>query len=200
MVYCAYKLHNPIVHLLGPRVRVRSKVGPQDLHESSPETVPHPLPDQYALVALISDLPLRLVQYIDLPDLYLAVLQVRLIGFVCPTVIWHASKGGDHVTAALGHALSYCALLTVYSCRQVPPGYLLQAGPRRLAGAVTTGFGRGSTQMGVPTANLPPEPLVDILKDLPSGVYFGCGSQMISSWSVCVENTATVSLLLKNQL
>lgn len=50
----------------------------QALHESSPETVPHPLPDEYRLAELISDLPLRLIQYLDLPDLYLAVLQVQL--------------------------------------------------------------------------------------------------------------------------
>ena len=56
---------------------------------------------------------------------------------------------------------------------QVPPGYHLQSGPRRLAGEVTAGFGRGSAQLGFPTANLPPGPLAEALAGLPSGVYFG---------------------------
>ena len=59
-------------------------------------------------------------------------------------------------------------------CVQVPPGFYLQSGPRRLAGEVTSGFGRGSAKLGFPTANLPPEPLADALAGLPSGVYFGC--------------------------
>jgi riboflavin kinase len=59
-------------------------------------------------------------------------------------------------------------------CRaQVPPAFHLQSGPLRLAGDVTTGFGRGSAQLGFPTANLPPEPLAGALAGLPSGVYFG---------------------------
>ena len=36
-----------------------------------------PLPDEYGLADLTAELPLRLVQYIDLRDLYYAVLQVR---------------------------------------------------------------------------------------------------------------------------
>ena len=35
------------------------------------------------------------------------------------------------------------------------------------------GFGRGSSQMGVPTANIEPGPLKDRLEGLPLGVYFG---------------------------
>lgn len=38
--------------------------------------VPHELPDQQQLEALISDLPLTLKQYRDEPELYIAVLQV----------------------------------------------------------------------------------------------------------------------------
>ena len=49
----------------------------QGLHEADPATVPHPLPDQYGVMDLISDLPLRLVHYVDTPDLYCAVLQAR---------------------------------------------------------------------------------------------------------------------------
>ncbi|KAG1657679.1 hypothetical protein FOA52_013773 [Chlamydomonas sp. UWO 241] len=61
----------------------------------------------------------------------------------------------------------YLALL------QVPPSYALQGGPVRLDGPVVRGFGRGSRQMGVPTANIDPEPLAGILEGMPKGVYFG---------------------------
>ena len=56
---------------------------------------------------------------------------------------------------------------------QVPEGYAHPAAPIRLAGNVTTGFGRGSKQLGVPTANLPPGPLAAQLAGLSTGVYFG---------------------------
>lgn len=56
---------------------------------------------------------------------------------------------------------------------QVPEGYAHPRAPIRLSGSVVTGFGRGSKQLGVPTANLPPEPLAAELKELPAGVYFG---------------------------
>jgi len=44
--------------------------------------------------------------------------------------------------------------------------------PIRLAGPVIKGFGRGSKELGVPTANIPPEGL-DTYPDLPTGVYYG---------------------------
>ncbi|KAK9816431.1 hypothetical protein WJX72_000132 [[Myrmecia] bisecta] len=56
---------------------------------------------------------------------------------------------------------------------QVPKCYAFAQSPLYLEGAVVTGFGRGSKQMGVPTANLPPEPLAAKLEQLPLGVYFG---------------------------
>ncbi len=57
---------------------------------------------------------------------------------------------------------------------QVPEGYRFERAPLRLAGKVIKGFGRGSRQMGVPTANLPTAPLAEQLRGLPFGVYFGC--------------------------
>lgn len=56
---------------------------------------------------------------------------------------------------------------------QVPPKYALRGGPVQLSGPVVAGFGRGSRQLGVPTANIDPPPLLDQLKRLPKGVYFG---------------------------
>ncbi|KAI3429362.1 hypothetical protein D9Q98_005457 [Chlorella vulgaris] len=62
----------------------------------------------------------------------------------------------------------YLALLQVpehYAHPYAPPTYL--------SGEVIAGFGRGSKQLGVPTANLPPAPLAAELSGLCAGVYFG---------------------------
>ncbi|EGC32251.1 hypothetical protein DICPUDRAFT_92639 [Dictyostelium purpureum] len=45
--------------------------------------------------------------------------------------------------------------------------------PLYFKGSVITGFGRGSKQLGIPTANLPVEELEEELKDIPIGVYYG---------------------------
>jgi hypothetical protein len=42
-----------------------------------------------------------------------------------------------------------------------------------MAAPVVRGFGRGSRQLGVPTANMDPEVLQGELQRLPTGVYFG---------------------------
>ena len=43
--------------------------------------------------------------------------------------------------------------------------------PLELKGEVVHGFGRGSKELGCPTANIPIEPYKDILETLPTGVY-----------------------------
>jgi hypothetical protein len=50
----------------------------RQLHESEPAMVPHELPDKEKLQELTHGLPLHLVDYRDDPELYAAVLQVRL--------------------------------------------------------------------------------------------------------------------------
>jgi riboflavin kinase len=55
----------------------------------------------------------------------------------------------------------------------VPPGYRFAGAPLPLESSVVTGFGRGSRQLGVPTANMDPRPLAEQLQQLPRGVYFG---------------------------
>jgi riboflavin kinase len=56
---------------------------------------------------------------------------------------------------------------------KVPPAHALPS-PLLLEASVTTGFGRGSRQLGTPTANLPPADLVGVLGPHPhTGVYFG---------------------------
>lgn len=55
---------------------------------------------------------------------------------------------------------------------QIPPGFALPA-PIPLSGTVVTGFGRGSRDLAVPTANIDPAPLQGLLATMPRGVYFG---------------------------
>ncbi|GIL73957.1 hypothetical protein Vretimale_5094 [Volvox reticuliferus] len=55
---------------------------------------------------------------------------------------------------------------------QLPPNYRLRT-PLWLGGTVVRGFGRGSRQMGTPTANIDPAPLKRTLAAMPPGVYFG---------------------------
>ncbi len=45
--------------------------------------------------------------------------------------------------------------------------------PFRVSGEVVKGFGRGSKELGIPTANLPIESLGAAVDSLESGVYFG---------------------------
>jgi len=54
------------------------------LHRDSPQLVPHELPDAEQLQQLTLNLPLQVVELIDKPQLYAAVLQV-----------WHASQQPD---------------------------------------------------------------------------------------------------------
>ena len=78
---------------------------------------------------------------------------------------------------------------------QVPPAYLLSA-PIILEGRVVEGFGRGSSQMGVPTANIEPGPLKNTLEGLPLGVYFGLAPfpvlfrLMAQAWSTAFPGIA----------
>lgn len=61
-----------------------------------------------------------------------------------------------------------------FMCLKVPEGYTFSKAPMYLEEEVVTGFGRGSKQMGVPTANLKPDDLfAGPLDGLPLGVYFG---------------------------
>ncbi len=56
---------------------------------------------------------------------------------------------------------------------QVPPRYALPGAPVHMAAPVVTGFGRGSWQLGTPTANMDPVPLQATLQRLHQGVYYG---------------------------
>ena len=190
----------------------------KQLHEKDPEMVPHPLPDQAQLAALIADLPLRIVQYVDEDTLYMVLLQVSRHCY-CGNAFWLCMKEGCQMAkdwclelevfcvsfgvgysicrelyaimhfsaAAWGKGQRMCLVTKMpcvaknscqkmsrkYSCAQVPENYMMQRSSVQLHGDVTSGFGRGSKQLGFPTANLPPKPLEKELHTLPKGVYFG---------------------------
>eukprot|EP01100_Stratorugosa_tubuloviscum_P012877 TRINITY_DN624_c1_g1_i1.p1 TRINITY_DN624_c1_g1~~TRINITY_DN624_c1_g1_i1.p1 ORF type:complete len:188 (-),score=71.06 TRINITY_DN624_c1_g1_i1:290-772(-) len=48
--------------------------------------------------------------------------------------------------------------------------------PAFVKGEVIRGFGRGSKELGCPTANLPIESYAKLLEEIPVGVYFGWAS------------------------
>ncbi|KAL4537256.1 hypothetical protein Ndes2437B_g08402 [Nannochloris sp. 'desiccata'] len=56
---------------------------------------------------------------------------------------------------------------------KVPEGYGFGENAIHLEGEVVVGFGRGSKQLGVPTANIAPAGLEEKLEQMPAGVYFG---------------------------
>ncbi|KAK4174593.1 putative riboflavin kinase [Triangularia setosa] len=54
--------------------------------------------------------------------------------------------------------------------------------PYRMSGPVISGFGRGSKELGIPTANLPVDnSLTPWISSIPSGVYFGWASLLLPS-------------------
>lgn len=77
----------------------------------------------------------------------------------------------------------------------VPEGYKHFKAPIYFSGEVITGFGRGSKQLGVPTANIPPD--MEQLRDLPAGVYFGW-AQVVSPAEKRGSNSNTVHKMVMN--
>lgn len=69
--------------------------------------------------------------------------------------------------------------------------------PHFASGVVIKGFGRGSKQLGIPTANFPEEVINALPDDLPTGVYYGFASiddkcyKMVMSvgWNPFYNNT-----------
>ena len=79
-----------------------------------------------------------------------------------------------------------------------PAGVVALSPVVTLKGPVVHGFGRGSKQLGIPTANLPAEELEAVLRDVPAGVYCGWASvgasdrayKMVMSIGWCVWRAA----------
>lgn len=69
--------------------------------------------------------------------------------------------------------------------------------PQMFEGEVIKGFGRGSKELGCPTANIPIEPYKKLLDEMPLGVYWGLvsvnngpvyGMAMNIGWSPFYKN------------
>eukprot|EP00197_Chlamydomonas_leiostraca_P008743 CAMPEP_0202862592 /NCGR_PEP_ID=MMETSP1391-20130828/3577_1 /ASSEMBLY_ACC=CAM_ASM_000867 /TAXON_ID=1034604 /ORGANISM="Chlamydomonas leiostraca, Strain SAG 11-49" /LENGTH=433 /DNA_ID=CAMNT_0049542141 /DNA_START=140 /DNA_END=1441 /DNA_ORIENTATION=+ len=138
---CFGNMHDPRAALLrcalmlrpGAHIVVSHPMGREwhgQLAKQQPQITPHVLPDRAGMEAIIQGLPLKIADFVDEKDLYIAVLQI-------------------------------------------PEKYAIPQAPLRFGGKVVTGFGRGSRQMGTPTANIDPAPLEQVLAGLPRGVYFG---------------------------
>lgn len=150
-------LHNPREALLklllmtkpGGYVVISHPLGSkwhQKYSAANPDIVPHPLPSEASLESdILYDLPAKLVQFIDNDEIYLTILQV---------------PENYALTVNLGTLEEEAA-----NAAAVPVVYL--------DGEIVAGFGRGSRQLGVPTANLDPVLLGEKLAELPVGVYFG---------------------------
>ena len=76
---------------------------------------------------------------------------------------------------AVDDASGYCMVL------QVAELYALEGEPRLMEGEVVVGYGRGSKQMGVPTANINPE--VRLGLGLGLGLRLGLGLGLVFSSS-----------------
>ncbi|KAK9837891.1 hypothetical protein WJX74_007326 [Apatococcus lobatus] len=76
----------------------------------------------------------------------------------------------DNVTPSSSLAPSQQSNVVIF---QKPMRYARRGLPLKLEGPVVEGFGRGSKQLGFPTANLDPAPLQDALAPFPTGVYWG---------------------------
>lgn len=63
---------------------------------------------------------------------------------------------------------------------RVPEHFALRGGIRYMEGEIVTGYGRGSKELGVPTANLLPADVQGEIVGLPAGVYFGWAQLMTS--------------------
>lgn len=75
--------------------------------------------------------------------------------------------------------------------------------PVGMAGPVIRGFGRGSKQLGIPTANLDAQAQGGVVDALPAGVYFGWASvgasadvhKMVMSIGWCVRRQSSADLV-----
>ncbi|XP_068127518.1 riboflavin kinase [Hyperolius riggenbachi] len=61
------------------------------------------------------------------------------------------------------------------SKKRVVRGCIMSALPYYCRGEVVRGFGRGSKELGIPTANFPEDVVDDLPADLTTGIYYGWG-------------------------
>eukprot|EP00899_Mesostigma_viride_P016102 jgi/Mesvir1/24493/Mv21849-RA.1 len=183
---CAVGARVVISHPLG-RAFVR------DLHRANPSLVPHELPDERQLADMVQGLPLRLDSVVDEPDFYVAVLE-RVEGSAvqsqrakrrASTGKSRTEEGGatagsapqddaDTLTACRpGGSVKDCAQEIYERLVGSVAAPRFYTHPVYMEGPVVSGYQRGSKEMGIPTANLPPDRLTDALRGLDKGVYYG---------------------------
>jgi len=137
------------------------------LAAADPVVVPHALPAAEGWPALLAGLPLRLASLVDDAECYIALLQVRAQRRV-------SGVGGEEATNdPCSPFFLFSHPPTIALPAQVPPHYALPPPPLTFSGPVVVGFGRGSREMGVPTANVDPGAARAALDGQPRGVYFG---------------------------
>lgn len=73
---------------------------------------------------------------------------------------------------------------------RVPKHYAFSRGPVYMEGEIVQGYGRGSKELGVPTANLAVPDVEEQIEGLPLGVYFG--------WAQLLDSDAGVYKMVMN--
>ncbi|KAG6541914.1 hypothetical protein Mapa_016742 [Marchantia paleacea] len=144
----------------GGRIVISNSEGQKGLaacREKNPEVVLHDLPDASALEKMIDGLPLKVVEIQD-GSSYIAALEVT-----SPVYISSSGLNGS----------AYFSDITKSKIRGNRTFDLVPNYPIRVRGHVVKGFGRGSKQMGIPTANVDPNEVPEEVLQMPKGVYCG---------------------------
>ncbi|KAL2632811.1 hypothetical protein R1flu_004290 [Riccia fluitans] len=123
--------------------------------ERCPDIVLHDFPDLPNLKETIAGLPLKITEYRD-DSFFLAALEVTEQAVQSDL---NRNEGDSTLNAPEMRSSRAFALV---------PNY-----PLRVRGHTVKGFGRGSKQMGIPTANVDPEEVPEHVLRLPKGVYCG---------------------------
>ena len=87
-----------------------------------------------------------------------------------------AAMSASSTSASGSMALSPAAQKALSANIMDYPDHRMLDEPLLLSGEVVKGFGRGSKELGIPTANLPVEALGNSLDEIPAGVYYGWAS------------------------
>ncbi len=157
LVHCVCNLLRPGGYIIISHPEGRAWLA--SLHHANPTLVPHCLPDAATLRdSLLPNLPLHMVSYRDDDAAYCVVLQLP--------PAYALMMGGDDLPSSSSSSSSSDTAGWVGG--DGLPNVVALEGP------VVAGAGRGSKQMGTPTANIDMTTDVrDGIQHLAKGVYFG---------------------------
>ena len=145
-----------------------------------------PAPDCFLHVASLAGVhPRHCLVFEDAPCGVTAAVEAGMRVVVVPS--HHPQKNNDNNTAttatATDHQLLLPSLLSFYPEQYGLPPFTDNAGDTipldpvwRIRGTVVKGFGRGSSQLGIPTANLDPTAIATALAGAVTGIYCGWAS------------------------